>query len=84
MRESERKSMAQNIKFEIGCSNSQNSEIEANDSDHRHVSNRRTLRSRYLAVKHLIFGNFAFFLLFFFIIICLYPTVLLSVWFGRT
>ncbi|XVF75897.1 hypothetical protein PTKIN_Ptkin13bG0223500 [Pterospermum kingtungense] len=52
----ERKGMARNIKCEIDCS-SQSNEIEANDSDHQHVSDRRTLRSRYLAVKNLIFDK---------------------------
>ncbi|XP_021282717.1 non-structural maintenance of chromosomes element 4 homolog A-like isoform X1 [Herrania umbratica] len=32
-------------------------ETDANDFDHQHVSNRRTLRSRYLAVKNLIFDE---------------------------
>ncbi|XP_022766795.1 non-structural maintenance of chromosomes element 4 homolog A-like isoform X2 [Durio zibethinus] len=49
--------MARIIKREIVCSNSNSSETEANDSDHQHVSDRRTLRSRYLAVKTLIFDE---------------------------
>ena len=52
--------MAQIIKREIVYSNSNSSETDANDSD-QHVSDRRTLRSRYIAVKTLIFGNFVYF-----------------------
>ncbi|XVE61248.1 hypothetical protein DITRI_Ditri06bG0024500 [Diplodiscus trichospermus] len=44
--------MAPNIKREIVCANSNGS--EANDSNHYHVFDRKTLRSRYLAVKTLI------------------------------
>ncbi|XWS56193.1 hypothetical protein CRYUN_Cryun09bG0065300 [Craigia yunnanensis] len=49
--------MAAIIKREVVCSTSNSSEIEGNDSDQQHVSDRRTLRSRYLAVKTLIFDE---------------------------
>lgn len=41
------------------------SDSEANDPNYQHVTDRRTLRTRYLAVKNLIFGNIHLLFVFF-------------------